>query len=68
MPTHTFTQARNIIRDLCRAHDETQSESEGRFPLADAGCIDCTKGTVPDSLNTGLCPYHRARNFLRTAP
>lgn len=26
----------------------------------DPGCIECTSGTVPDALNTGLCPYHVA--------
>lgn len=30
----------------------------------DAGCIQCTAGTVPNHLNTGLCGYHAAKGLL----
>lgn len=33
----------------------------------DAGCIDCTAGTVPNHLNTGRCGYHEAKVALRLA-
>jgi hypothetical protein len=39
---------------------------EDRF-LADAGCIECTVGTVPNNRNTGLCGYHEARAVLTEA-
>lgn len=32
--------------------------------MPDAGCIECTVGTVPDNLNTGLCKYHAAREAI----
>lgn len=31
-----------------------------------AGCIECTAGTVPDNRNTGLCGYHAAKKLLAT--
>lgn len=52
-----------LNRMIC-AHENTLSESDGRFPLKDAGCIDCTSGTVPDRLNTGRCAYHNAKVLL----
>jgi len=33
----------------------------------DSGCIECTKGTVPNSKNTGLCDYHKARAAIAKA-
>ena len=44
--------------------DEIASETEGKYPFTDAGCIKCTAGTVPNKLNTGLCLYHLARDLL----
>lgn len=52
-----------LNRMIC-AHETTLSDSEGRYPHADAGCIDCTSGTVPDRLNTGPCAYHAAKRVL----
>lgn len=28
------------------------------------GCLECTAGTTPNHLNTGLCTYHQARAFI----
>lgn len=52
-----------LNRMIC-AHENTLSESDGRFPLKDSGCIDCTSGTVPDDRNTGRCAYHEAKVLL----
>ena len=49
-----------LVRRLVRQIETAQSDSEGHYPVPDAGCFDCTVGTVPDRLNTGLCAYHRA--------
>ena len=35
--------------------------------MPNAGCIECTAGTVPNRLNTGLCKYHQAREAIAKA-
>lgn len=52
------------LNRMVLAHENTLSESDGRFPLKDAGCIDCTSGTVPDDRNTGRCAFHSAKVLL----
>lgn len=52
------------LNRMVLAHENTLSESDGRFPLKDSGCIDCTSGTVPDDRNTGRCAYHNAKVLL----
>lgn len=52
------------LNRMVQAHENTLSESDGRYPLPDAGCIHCTYGTVPDRLNTGPCAYHTAKQLL----
>ena len=52
-----------LARMIC-AHENVLEDSEGRYPRPDAGCIYCTKGTVPDRLNTGPCAYHYSRKLL----
>lgn len=72
MANHAELQSlRARVRDLevtlarmVAEHEETESNTEGRYPCADHGCIECTLGTVPDNLNTGLCAYHKARQLL----
>jgi len=54
----------DALKAMLKAHDITLSESDGRFPLKDDGCVDCTRGTVPDHLNTGPCAYHSAKRLL----
>jgi hypothetical protein len=66
-----------IVSDLVRIHElettlnrmievyeDCLSDSEGRFPRPDTGCIDCTHGTVPDKFNSGPCAYHTAKRLL----
>ena len=62
-------QARNktladALERMVKAHDDLLGDTEGRFPPADHGCIECTLGTVPNRLNTGLCAYHAAKRLL----
>lgn len=52
-----------LNRMIC-AHENLSSDTEGRYPAADSGCIECTVGTVPNRLNTGLCAYHNAKKLL----
>jgi hypothetical protein len=75
---HAFNKiVRNTITDLARIHElettlnrmievyeDTLSDSDGRFPGPDAGCPDCTRGTVPDKFNSGPCAYHTAKRLL----
>jgi len=51
--------AAEVIRDY--------ENLEDRAPV-DAGCIQCTAGTVPNRLNTGLCVYHIAREVVAERP
>lgn len=44
--------------------DDVESDSEGRYPHPNTGCLECTLGTVPNDKNTGLCAYHEARRVL----
>lgn len=44
--------------------DNLTANTDGRYPEADPGCIECTAGTVPDRRNTGLCAYHNAKSVL----
>lgn len=52
-----------LNRMIC-AHENLESETEGKYPSPDSGCIECTCGTVPDKYNTGLCAYHNAKKLL----
>ena len=55
------------LQRMVDAHMATESDSEGRYPRPDHGCLDCTMGTVPSRLNTGLCAFHEAKRLLRIA-
>lgn len=62
---HTrIDELETALNRMVLAHENTASDSEGRWPQPDAGCIECTAGTVPDRLNTGLCAYHNAKKLL----
>ena len=50
---------------MVKEREECQADSEGHYPLPDCGCLECTVGTVPNHLNTGLCGYHAAKDLLR---
>lgn len=52
------------LNRMVLAHENLESDTEGRYPQPDVGCIECTVGTVPDRLNTRLCAYHTAKKLL----
>ena len=52
------------LNRMILAHENTQADSEGRWPQPDCGCIYCTQGTVPDRLNTRPCALHTAKQLL----
>ena len=52
------------LNRMVLAHENTLSDSEGRWPQPDCGCVYCTQGQVPDKLNTGPCAYHTAKALL----
>ena len=62
--TTRIHELETALNRMVLAHENTVSDSEGRWPPADRGCIDCTRGTVPDRLNTGRCAYHTAKVLL----
>lgn len=53
---------RAVVRWLAAEVIKDFENLEDRAPV-DAGCIQCTAGTVPNRLNTGLCVYHIAREI-----
>jgi hypothetical protein len=51
-------------------HDSYVANNDGHHPeedMPDAGCIECTIGTTPNHLNTGLCRYHQAKAAIAKA-
>lgn len=58
------TDLEAALARMVAEHEETESNTEGRYPTPDSGCIECTLGTVPNHLNTGLCSYHRSKELL----
>ena len=60
-----FTDLVLAVTGLIAAIDAETDNADGKPVLpASPGCFDCTRGTRPDRLNTGLCAYHRARRAL----
>lgn len=55
---------RAVLRWLAEEVIKDFENLEDRAPV-DAGCIQCTAGTVPNRLNTGLCAYHIAKEIIR---
>lgn len=58
------TELETALNRMVLAHENLESDTEGRYPPADLGCVECTVGTVPDRLNTGPCAYHAAKKLL----
>lgn len=54
----------DALNRMVLAHESLSADTEGKYPYADIGCIECTVGTVPNRLNTGLCAYHNAKKLL----
>jgi hypothetical protein len=56
----TETARAQLVRYLRREINAFDPEVDE----ADAGCIECTCGTVPIHLETGLCERHEAEAIL----
>lgn len=61
---HRIHELETVLNRMVLTYENTLSESQGHFPVKDAGCPDCTSGTVPDNRNTGRCAYHEAKVLL----
>ena len=57
---------RDELLDALRALLSGYDDEDGCIRCeTDPGCYECTSGTVPHDLNTGLCPYHAAVAAVR---
>ena len=75
--TMTEDQAKANARLISAAPDMAEAleglfaridwENPGEAFEPDAGCLQCTHGTTPDTLNTGPCPYHKGLAALAKA-
>ncbi len=57
MPSPIETIAVSLVRRFVCERDE-------EIDRPDAGCCECTRGTTPKRLETGLCAHHAAQAFL----
>ena len=62
--TRRIEELETALNRMVLAHENLSSDTDGRYPEPDSGCIECTCGTVPDKYNTGLCAYHNAKKLL----
>jgi hypothetical protein len=53
------------MRGMLKWIDDYASDHDGDSYFTSTGCIECTLGTVPNTLNTGLCVIHQARRLLK---
>lgn len=60
----TIDSLASILSRLVVEREQFISDQEGHDPFVSHGCMECTVGTVPHDLNTGLCPYHSAKLAL----
>lgn len=51
-----------VLRGLLQLHDEESGMIDVR---PNPSCPECTLGTVPNSLNKGLCFLHRAKQLTQ---
>jgi hypothetical protein len=52
------------LNRMALAHENSQEESDGRWPRPDSGCVYCTHNTTPLKFDTGPCAYHTAKKLL----
>ena len=62
--TNRIQELETALNRMVCAHENLSADTEGQYPPPDTGCIECTLGTVPDRLNTGLCAYHESKRLL----
>ena len=58
---------RSLLEQTVEALEDYMDEYDAEARHPEAGCVECTAGTTPDRLNTGLCVYHKARAALQSA-
>lgn len=56
-----LVEVRNAFDRLLKNYDP---ETQVIMVEPDAGCIECTCGTTPNNLNTGLCAFHEMARLL----
>lgn len=59
--------ARPLFETMAKAVKQIEDytdNNDGKGPR-DYGCVDCTEGTVPYRLNTGLCGFHMMKKALK---
>jgi hypothetical protein len=54
----------DALSRMVRAHERLSADTEGQYPYADTGCVECTAGVTPDRYNTGPCAYHASKRLL----
>lgn len=52
--------------EALKASEREYENFDERAPV-DSGCIECTFGTVPNRLNTGLCAHHLRKAAIALA-
>jgi hypothetical protein len=55
-----------LLPAMAKAAEQVEdyiNDNDGRGP-SDNHCPDCTMGVVPDSLNKGLCGYHKLQSLI----
>lgn len=55
-----IASAPELLEALIGLISEYDEERQTIDASPNAGCIECTAGTVPNNLNTGLCHMHKA--------
>ncbi len=50
---------------LVKLVEDTEDNTEGRYPGPEPSCNECTGGCTPIDRDKGLCPVHAAKKLLR---
>jgi len=62
--TKRIHELETALNRMALAHENSQEESDGRWPRPDSGCVYCTHNTTPLKFDTGPCAYHTAKKLL----
>ncbi len=50
---------------LVKLVEDTEDNTEGRYPGPEPSCNECTGGCTPIQYDKGLCALHQAKKLLR---